>query len=170
MDWEMPFLWFSTRERSPTQRFIDSLDFVEHGFPHSSKPTTFKEILENEEANKWKLVMDEEYKSLIQNYTWSQTKLLANQNMVGCKWVYKIKSNSSGQVGRFTARLVVKRYSQIEWLDYNDTFFLVVKIISLIVLLVWVATKKLTILHMDVKSASYLYVCVCVCVSTWRIY
>jgi hypothetical protein len=76
--------------------------------------------------------------------------------------VYKIKFNSSGQVGRFKAKLVVKGYSQIEWLDYNDTFFLVVKIISLIVLLVWVATKKLTILHMDVKSASYLCVCVCV--------
>jgi hypothetical protein len=95
--------------------------------------------------------MDEEYQSLIQNNTWSQTKLPTNQNMVGCKWVYKIKHNSTGQVGRFKARLVVKGYSQIEGLNYNDTFSLVVKIISLIVLRVWATTKKLTIHHMDVK-------------------
>lgn len=127
MDCGMPFLRCSTRERWPTQRFIDSLIFGKHGLPRSSKPTTFKKALANEDANKWKLVMDEEYQSLIQNNTWSQTKLPANQNMVGCKWVYKIKFNSSGQVGRFKARLVVKGYSQIEGLDCNDTFSLVVK-------------------------------------------
>jgi hypothetical protein len=113
--------------------------------------------LANEDANKWKLVMDEEYQSLIQNDIWSQTKLFTNQNMVGCKLVYKIKLNSSGQVGRFKAMLVVKGYSQIEGLDYNDTFSLVINIISFIVLLIWVATIKLTIHHMDVKSASYIY-------------
>ncbi len=106
MDWGVPFFWCSTKERWPTQRFIDSLDFVEHGFPHSSKPTTFKEGLANEDANKWKLVMDEEYQYLIQKNPWSQTKLPTNQNMVGCKWVYKIKRNSSGQVGRLKARLL----------------------------------------------------------------
>ncbi len=102
--------------------------------------------------------MDEEYQSLIQNDIWSQTILLTNQNMVGCKWVYKIKLKSNGQVGRFKARLVVKGYSQIEGLDYNDTFSLVINTISFIVLLVWVATKKLTSHHMDVKSASYIYI------------
>jgi hypothetical protein len=61
MDWGEAFLWCSTKERWPTQRFIDSFDFVEHGFPHSSKPTTFKEALANEDVNKWKLAMDEEY-------------------------------------------------------------------------------------------------------------
>jgi len=157
-DWGVPFLWCSTRERWPTQRFIDSFDFVEHGCPHSSEPTTFKNALANEDANKWKLVMDEEYQSLIQNDIWSQTILLTNQNMVGCKWVYKIKLKSNGQVGRFKAKLVVKGYSQIEGLDYNDTFSLVINTISFIVLLVWVATKKLTSHHMDVKSASYIYI------------
>ncbi len=79
MDWGVPFfLRCSTRERQPTQRSIESIDFVKHGFPHSSEPTTFKEALANEDANKWKLVMDGEYQSLIQN-TLSQTKLPTNQ-------------------------------------------------------------------------------------------
>jgi len=42
---------------------------VEHGFLHSFKLTTFKEALANEDVNKWKLTMDEEYQSLIQNNT-----------------------------------------------------------------------------------------------------
>jgi hypothetical protein len=69
-----------------------------------------------ETSNGWRIP------TIIQNNTWSQTKLPINQNMVGCKWVYKINFNSSGEVGRFKARLVVKGYSQIKGLDYNDTF------------------------------------------------
>jgi len=69
MDWGMPFLECSTKERWPTQRFTNSFDFVEHGFLQSFKPTTFKEALANEDVNKWKLTMDEEYQSLIQNNT-----------------------------------------------------------------------------------------------------
>jgi len=107
--------------------------------------------------------MDEEYQSLIQNNTWSQTKLPTNQNMVCCKRVYKIKFNSNGQVGRFKARLVVKGYSQIEGLDYNDTSSCCKNNIPYSPTSLG-DTKKLTIPHMDVKSASYLCVCVCVCV------
>lgn len=36
---------------------IDFFDFVEHGCPHLFEPTTFKEALANEDANKWKLVI-----------------------------------------------------------------------------------------------------------------
>jgi hypothetical protein len=81
MDWGVAFLEYSTRERWPTQRFIDFFDLVEHGVFHSSKPTTFKEALANEDVNKWKLTMDEEYQSLIKNNTYSSIKLPTNQNM-----------------------------------------------------------------------------------------
>jgi hypothetical protein len=50
------------------------------------------------------------------------------------------------------------------------------KIISIKVLLTWVVAKKLTIHHMDVKSAfinrilkENIYVCVCVCVCVFFI-
>ena len=47
--------------------------------------------------------------------------------MVGCKWVFKIKRNSDGNLARYKARLVAKGYLQEYDLDYEDNFSLVVK-------------------------------------------
>jgi hypothetical protein len=43
---------------------------------------------------------------------------------VGCKWVFRTKRDASGNVVRYKARLVAKGYSQIEGVDFNETFAL----------------------------------------------
>jgi len=45
--------------------------------------------------------------------------------------VYKIKYNSDGRVDRYKARLVAKRYIQIEGVDYCETFSPTAKLTSL---------------------------------------
>ncbi|KAL2251655.1 UNVERIFIED_CONTAM: Retrovirus-related Pol polyprotein from transposon RE1 [Sesamum indicum] len=44
------------------------------------------------------------------------------KNIVGYKWIYKVKSKPDGSVERYKARLVAKRYSLVEGKDYNDYF------------------------------------------------
>lgn len=41
---------------------------------------------------------------------------------IRCRWVYKIKYKSIGEVERFKIRLVAKGYSKQEGLDDQETF------------------------------------------------
>jgi Reverse transcriptase (RNA-dependent DNA polymerase) len=66
--------------------------------------------------------MSLEIQALQQNNTWTLVPLIPNQNIVGCKWVYKIKRCADGSIERYKARLVTKGYNQEEGVDYFETF------------------------------------------------
>ena len=73
--------------------------------------------------------------------------------MVGCKWIYKIKTHSNGSIERYKARLVAKGFTQEYEIDYEETFTPVVRISSVRALLAVVAASKWDIFQMDVKNA-----------------
>eukprot|EP00262_Sarcandra_glabra_P002867 TRINITY_DN13256_c0_g2_i3.p1 TRINITY_DN13256_c0_g2~~TRINITY_DN13256_c0_g2_i3.p1 ORF type:complete len:150 (-),score=28.25 TRINITY_DN13256_c0_g2_i3:17-415(-) len=88
--------------------------------------------------------------SLYKNQTWELTKLPKGKRAIGCKWVYKQKSESGGT--RYKARLVAKGYAQKEGVDYNEVFSPVVKHTSIRVLLSIVAQLDLELEQLDVKT------------------
>ena len=72
---------------------------------------------------------------------------------IGCKWVYKTKRDSLGNIERYKARLVAKGFTQKEGIDYKDSFSLVSKKYSLHIILALVAHFDLELQQMDVKKA-----------------
>lgn len=68
---------------------------------------------------KWVESMQPEITTLEENNTWSIVSLPPRKVPIGCKWVFKVKYKSSGEVERYKARLVAKGYSQQEGLDYT---------------------------------------------------
>ena len=55
--------------------------------------------------------MDDEMNSMYMNGVWDLVELPHGCKLVGCKWVFKTKHDSSGRIEIYKARLVVKCYS-----------------------------------------------------------
>ncbi|KAI5338335.1 hypothetical protein L3X38_017606 [Prunus dulcis] len=66
--------------------------------------------------------MQEEYDALMRNQTWSLIPAKPHMNVVGCKFVLRVKRKLDGSIERHKARLVAKGYNQKEGLDYDETF------------------------------------------------
>ncbi|GJV17495.1 putative RNA-directed DNA polymerase [Tanacetum coccineum] len=79
---------------------------------------------------RWIDVMNLGMEALNRNGTWLVTDLPNGRNSIGCKWVYKVKYKSNGEVERFKARLVSKGYNQKEGINFDETFSQVVRIVS----------------------------------------
>ncbi|GKC05160.1 transposable element, partial [Tanacetum coccineum] len=120
----------------------------------SLKPTTYREAITSKDSDMWIAAMGEEIESLHKNKTWELVQLPERRKVVGCKWVFKMKTGLPGSdIIRYKARLVAKGFSQKEGIDYNEIFSPVVRHTSIRVLLSLVAHHDLELEQLDVKTA-----------------
>ena len=101
----------------------------------------------------WLQAMKEEVHALHTQGTWSLVPLPADRNLVGCKWIFKIKRHSDGSIARHKARLVGKGFSQEPGLDYGDIFDPVVKPAIVRLVLALAAHFNWPLRQLDVKNA-----------------
>lgn len=71
--------------------------------------------------------MQEEIKILTQNYIYDLVPRPSNANIMGSKWLFKMKLKENGKINRYKARLVAQGFSKIPSLDFRETFNLVIK-------------------------------------------
>jgi hypothetical protein len=86
------------------------------------------------------------------NKVWDLEEIPNGAKTIGCKWVYKTKCDSNGNIERFKARLMAKGFTQREDIDYNETFSSVSCKDSLRIIMSLVAYYDLELLQMDVKT------------------
>ena len=86
------------------------------------------------------------------NHIWSLVPLPPCQKAIGCRWLYKIKYNSDGSIECYKARLVAKRYTQVEGIDYKETFSPTTTLTTLRCLLTIVAARKWFTYQLDVQN------------------
>ncbi|KAJ0453902.1 putative RNA-directed DNA polymerase [Helianthus annuus] len=129
---------------SPTHKaFLSAMDSCD-------EPKTFRQASLNHE---WREAMKKKIKALEQNGTWTLEALPKNKRVIDSKWVYKIKYKPNGEVDRYKARLVAKGFTQLEGVDYHDTFAPVAKLVTIRTLLA-VAVKRNWMIHqLDVNNA-----------------
>lgn len=71
---------------------------------------------------RWVDVMSKELQALEFNNTCTVIPLPSGKKVIGCRWVYKVKYLSIGDIDKFKVRLVVEGYTQTEGEDYHSTF------------------------------------------------
>ena len=104
----------------------------------------------------WQDVMAMELQALELNGTWPLVILPPSKHAIRCKWVYKIKYRADGSLKQYNARLVAKRYTQQEGIDYLDTFSPVAQMVIMKVLLALAAIYGSFLTQLDVNNA-FLY-------------
>ena len=86
------------------------------------EPNTVHEALSGEQSIQWREAKESEYSSLLKNDTWDLVPPPEGKNIVGSRWVLKVKRDENGCIDRFKARLVAQGYSQVKGVDYDEVF------------------------------------------------
>ncbi|KAI0998485.1 hypothetical protein K3495_g9711 [Podosphaera aphanis] len=119
----------------------------------NKEPKSIEEAFQQTDENRWREAIDKELLSLDQNHTWDVTDRHLKRNVVGSKWVFKIKRNADGSMERLKVRIVAQSFSQIPGHDFDETFAPVARYDSLRILLRISAQNKWISQQMDVNSA-----------------
>lgn len=147
----------SGRERRPVQRYGD-WEYDAH-FALSAReyvdddPLSIRDAKQRSDWSKWKGAIDDEHESLIRNKTWVICPLPKGRKPISCKWVFKIKYSSTGEIDKYKARLVARGFTQEKGFDYNETYSPTAKLTTFRVLLAIALHFDYHIHQMDVKCA-----------------
>lgn len=101
---------------------------------------TYKAAITGADKETWSVSIKEECDSLEENKTWTMVTRLTHQRVLSGKYIFKIKTNSSGQPDRYKARWVARGFEQEYGIDFKETFASVVKPMSYRVLFAIVCT------------------------------
>ncbi|KAK1646708.1 hypothetical protein QYE76_064513 [Lolium multiflorum] len=113
-----------------------------------------KKVFEALEDSDWLEAMHEELNNFKRNKVWTLVeKPKECRNVIGTKWIFKNKQDEFGNVVRNKARLVAQGFSQVEGIDFGETYAPVARLESIRILLAYASHHNFKLQQMDVKSA-----------------
>jgi hypothetical protein len=105
----------------------------------------------------WRDAMNLEFDALLRNGTWTLVPPTSDMNIVGCKWVFRLKHKVDGTItatiDRHKVRLVTKGFHQQPSVDFEETFSPVVKPAIIRLVLSLATSAGWPIRHIDVHNA-----------------
>jgi hypothetical protein len=110
-----------------------------------------KYFTESSEDKHWIDSMEEYLNQIDKNVTWELVPRIKDKNVIGTKWVLRNKLNEYGKVIRNKSRLICKVYSQVESIDFKETFTLVARLEAIKIFLAFVCFKNFKVYQMDVN-------------------
>ena len=150
------------RHSNREKRGVPPLRFIEMYLASAAEeeikqsPKTVQEALEGLHGEKWQKAMDSEMQSLRENGVYEIVDRPAGKKVVKSKWVLRVKTNEKGEIEKYKARVVAKGFSQVEGVDYDQTFSPTVRFESIRQMVALGTAKSMNMHQMDVTTA-FLY-------------
>ena len=83
------------------------------------EPSKVEEALQDESQVE---AMHDELLQFQRNYVWTLVPRPEGEHIIGTEWIFRNMTDEQGNVIRNKACLVAQRYSQMEGVDYDETF------------------------------------------------
>jgi hypothetical protein len=96
--------------------------------------------------------MTQEYQSIVNNDVWDIVLRPKGKSVVTSKCIYKIKHEDDGSVEKYKVRFVARGFSQLEVIDYEETFSHVARYTSIHGIIYLATSMGWRLHHMDVKT------------------
>ncbi|KAL4035072.1 hypothetical protein IC575_003746 [Cucumis melo] len=137
-----------------TTRKKDKIDYAKLianiCYTSSIEPTSINEAFKDDF---WINAMQEELLQFQRNNLWTLVPKPDKANIVGTKWILKNKTDEKRSITKNKARLVAQDYSQVEGVDFDETYALVATLKAICLLLSISCIRKFKLYQMDVKSS-----------------
>jgi len=119
-------------------------------------PQTYREAVNCADASKWRAAMQAEIDGCVARRTWEvvpRITLPAGTNVIRVKWVFKIKTDETGAITKYKARITPKGFMQKHGKDYFEVFANTGKYKTLRVALSLAARRNMELRQLDVPQA-----------------
>lgn len=85
-------------------------------------PRTYADAMACPDAAEWELACENEKRAFEQMGVYEIVPRPTNRKVVGSRWVFHVKRGPDGAVQKYKARVVAQGFTQIEGIDYDETF------------------------------------------------
>ena len=68
---------------------------------------------------------------MLENDVWELVPRPKDTHVIGTKWIFKYKTDEDGEVVRNKSKLVAQGYTQVEGVDFDESFALVARLESI---------------------------------------
>ncbi|CAL1393651.1 unnamed protein product [Linum trigynum] len=94
-----------------------------------------------------------EYNALLRNNTWLLVPPATDQNLISCKWIFRIKTQPDDSIERYKARLVARGFQQRPGIDFGKTYSPVLKPTTLRLILSLAVSQNWPVRQLDIANA-----------------
>ena len=119
-------------------------------------PQNYQEATQAYDAAEWETSYDDELESMKHHGVWTlipRSEIPEGCHILGSRTIFLCKRDENNNVSRHKTRIVAKGYSQIEGIDYTDTFSPIAHLESVRTVLDIAASLDWEIHQFDIKTA-----------------